>query len=147
MEMLQTILGQLNINTTVFTQFITVFALFIVAKYLFYSKLQEVLEQRHEQTTGLESQADATFEKVEALKEEYENKMSGARLKASQQLKEAKQKIIAKFDEKYGEREKIVENRIEEANQKISGEVNSQKESLLGQSQNLADDLVAKILQ
>lgn len=147
MEMLQTILGQLNINSTVFTQFAVVFALFIVAKYLFYSKLQEVLENRHQQTTGLESQADATFEKVEVLKNEYENKMIGARLKAQAQLKEAKQTIIKKLDEKFSEREAIVENRIEEANQKITGEVNSQKESLLGQSQNLANDLVAKILQ
>lgn len=147
MEMLQTILNQLNINSSVFTQFAIVLALFIVAKYLFYSKLQEVLESRHQQTTGLESQADAAFEKVEVLKEEYENKMSGARLKAQAQLKEAKQEIIKKFDSKYSEREAIVENRIEEANQKITGEVNSQKESLLGQSQNLANDLVAKILQ
>lgn len=147
MEMLQTILGQLNINSSVFTQFAVVFALFIVAKYLFYSKLQEILENRHQQTTGLESQADATFEKVEVLKVEYENKMSGARLKAQAQLKEAKQTIIKKLDDKYSERETIVENRIEEANQKITGEVNSQKESLLGQSQNLANDLVAKILQ
>ena len=76
MEMLQTILGQLNINTSVFTQIAVVLALFIVAKYLFYSKLQEILENRHQQTTGLESQADATFEKVEVLKVEYENKMS-----------------------------------------------------------------------
>lgn len=147
MEMVNTILGQLNINMTVFTQLVVVFILFIIAKYLFYAKLQEILEERHNQTTGLESQADATFEKVEVLKEEYEEKMSGARTEAQQKLKAAKIRITQKLDEKFSERETLTNKRVEEAQEKISGEVASQKEALLGQSQTLANDLVERILQ
>lgn len=146
MEVLLNILGRLGIDGTVFSQFFAVLILFIVAKYLFYNKLQAIIERRHQQTTGLESQADAELERVEALKEEYENKISGARLKAQRDFTMAKKEVSKKLDEKYDERVQIVEKRIDEARLKTEEEVASQKESLMGEAQSLAHDLLKKIL-
>lgn len=147
MEMLKTILNQLNINTSVFTQFVIIFVLYIIAKYLFYGKLQEILEKRQHDTTGLDSQADKTFEKVEALKNEYENKMSGARLKAQATFHQAKEEITKKLDEKFHQRVVLSEKRIQEARIKMNQEISEQKETLMGESKNLAQNLVEKILQ
>lgn len=147
MEMLLGILDRLEINSSVFTQTIVVFVLFFIAKYLFYGKLQDILETRAAKTTGLESQADKQFERVEALKEEYENKISGARLKAQKEFNQAKKEISEKLDKKLADRSEIIEKRIEEARVKIAGEVQAQKEELLGESENLAGELVNKILQ
>lgn len=78
-DMVGSILTQVGVDKTSLYQMAVVIIVFIMAKFLFLNKLQEVLETRQEKTVKLESQADDVFEKIEEIPAKIKKFISGAR--------------------------------------------------------------------
>lgn len=145
METIQAIFSQLGANGSVVNQLVIVFALFLISKFIFFNKLQFVIENREEKTTKLEMNADETFEKANKLAEKYKQKVEAAHLKAQQLLNEKKSEIAAKERETLKKTEIEVTSYIETSKAQIKKDIDSKRNEILAESNHLAGMLVDKL--
>lgn len=145
METIQAIFSQLGANGSVINQLVIVFALFLISKYIFFNKLQFVIENREEKTTKLEMNADETFEKANKLAEKYKQKVEAAHLKAQQLVNEKKSEIAAKERETLKKTETEVTSYIETSKAQIKKDIDSKRNEILAESNHLAGMLVDKL--
>lgn len=145
METIQAIFSQLGANGSVINQLVIVFVLFLVSKYIFFNKLQFVIENREEKTTKLELNADETFEKANKLAEKYKNKIEAAHLKAQQVLNEKKSEIQARERDLLKKTENDVAAYVETSKSQIKKDIDSKRSEILAESNHLAGMLVDKL--
>lgn len=141
------ILVQLGVDASVLKQFVIVFIMFLILKFLFFNKLQFVIETREEKTVKLESSADDAFEEVNKLGNEYKEKMQVAQVSIQSNINDEKSKIVSKLDSKYKEEEAQMEKYIESSRKEIAAEIAAKKSDILSKTDELADQLVQKIIQ
>jgi len=63
MELVLSVLDELQINSSVFYFLAVVFLMFFISRKVFFNKLQDLLEMRREKTSKLETKAESVFEK------------------------------------------------------------------------------------
>ncbi|MCB9094767.1 MAG: hypothetical protein H6621_06835 [Halobacteriovoraceae bacterium] len=145
---METILGifeQLAINGTVFIQLLVVFVIYFIGKFAFFGPLQNIIEERIEKTKKTETLARDLEDKVENLKAEYESKLEHTHKAVQQKKSEEKKKIEKEFEGLYRSNEEEINKKLEESKKKALEELEKQKLQILGQSKQLADDLVSKL--
>lgn len=145
METIQAIFSQLGANGSVINQLVIVFVLFLISKYIFFNKLQFVIENREEKTTKLEMNADETFEKANKLAEKYKQKVEAAHLKAQQILNEKKSEIQARERETLKKTENDVAAYVETSKAQVKKDIDSKRNEILSESNHLAGMLVDKL--
>ncbi|MCB9093298.1 MAG: hypothetical protein H6620_12135 [Halobacteriovoraceae bacterium] len=146
-DMVGSILTQVGVDKTSLYQMAVVIIVFVMAKFLFLNKLQEVLETRQEKTVKLESQADDVFEKIEEMEAVYNKKLVEAKNKAFQSFSEAKHKIVKEKEAIIKEKENELDAKIESERQAMLADVSSKKSGLLSEVDGLAQELVNKVVR
>ena len=146
MDTVTAIFTQLGVDSSLLPQFLIVFGMFIVAKFLFLNHLQFVLENREDKTVKLESSADLTLENVNKMALEYKSKIDGANKEAMKVVSSKKAEIQARHGETFKKTEKEINQFVENSRQDFEREIQSNKAKFLGEVDSLAGDLVKKIL-
>jgi len=146
MDTVTAIFTQLGVDSSLLPQFLFVFGMFIVAKFLFLNHLQFVLENREDKTVKLESSADLTLENVNKMALEYKAKIDGANKEAMKVVSSKKAEIQARHGETFKKTEKEINQFVENSRQDFEREIQSNKSKFLGEVDSLAGDLVKKIL-
>lgn len=98
---------------------IAVFVLFLVASYLFFNPVREMLKSRQDKIQGELDDAASNMEQARAMKAEYEEKMKSVDKEAEGILAEARKKAIDNekriLDEARGEAAAIIDRARNEA--------------------------------
>ena len=145
MDIILNILEQLNIDQSIFQQLAIVFALYLIAKFTLFNKLQEVIELRIEKTKKTEDSAQNLIQKYEVLKEEYESKVEETYKEVQTVKADEKKKIDKTLSQVYKKKEEEVSAYINEEKSKIEKDVNEQKGSVLSNADKFSNDLINKI--
>ena len=146
MDTVKAIFTQLGVDSSLLPQFLMVFGMFIVAKFLFLNHLQFVLENREDKTVKLESSADLTLENVNKMAQEYKSKIDGANKEAMKVVSSKKAEIQARHGESFKKTEKEINQFVENSRLDFENEIQTNKSKFLGEVDSLSDDLVKKIL-
>jgi F-type H+-transporting ATPase subunit b len=128
------------------TQFIIVFAMFFISKFLFFGRLQEVIEKREEQTTGLTAKSDEELKRINELNEEYKSKIEGANKEALSTLNNGKIEVTKTQDKLYRSEEEKINSYIEEQIKEVEKDIDVQKNDILKQADDLSNQLIEKII-
>lgn len=98
---------------------IAIFVLFLLASYLFFNPVREMLKNRRDKIQGELDDAASDLEKAKAMKAEYEEKLSKVDREAEGILAEARKKALDNekhiLDEAHAEAAAIIERAKKEA--------------------------------
>jgi F0F1-type ATP synthase membrane subunit b/b' len=145
MDTIQAIFAQLGADGSIAIQFAIVIAMFILTKFVFFEKLQFVIENREEKTVKLESSADETFEKVNELSEQYRSKIEAAQISAQSKVNDKRNEIINENNSKFKTIENEIEQYVENSRNEFKKEVQEKETEIFSQSDELANSLIQKL--
>lgn len=145
MDSVITIFSQLGVDQSLLYQFVIFVTTFILAKHLFFNHLQIVLETRTEKTVRLEDSAEAKFEEINKMSQEYKEKISVANKEARTTLENKKTEVIKSEEARYREVENEVNAQVDEERKKVSADINDKKEQILNEAEGLASSLVDQL--
>ncbi len=146
METVKAIFTQLGVDSSLLPQFIIVFVIFIIAKFLFLNHLQFVLENREEKTVKLESSADNTLEQVNKMAQEYKGKIDSANKESMKIITAKKAEIQARYGETFKKTEKEINQFVEESRQSFEREIQANRSKFAGEIDGMANELINKIV-
>ncbi|MCE3013853.1 MAG: hypothetical protein LW878_12375 [Proteobacteria bacterium] len=146
MDTIKAIFTQLGVDSSLLPQFILVFVIFILAKFLFLNHLQFVLENREEKTVKLENSADDTFEKVNQMSKEYKAKIDSANKEAMKVLNQGKTAIQTKLGDELKKTEKEINSFVEDSRMNFEKELKANSAKFHSEVDGMAQELVTKIL-
>ncbi|MBY0516074.1 MAG: hypothetical protein K2P81_04150 [Bacteriovoracaceae bacterium] len=146
MDTVKAIFTQLGVDSSLLPQFIIVFVMFIIAKFLFLNHLQFVLENREEKTIKLESSADSTLESVNKMAQEYKSKIDGANKESMKIVSSKKAEIQARHGETYKKTEKEINQFVEDSRLSFEREIQDNRSKFMSEIEGLSGELVKKIL-
>jgi F0F1-type ATP synthase membrane subunit b/b' len=146
MDTVKAIFTQLGVDSSLLPQFVLIFIIFIVARFVFLNHLQFVLENREDKTIKLESSADHTLESVNKLAQEYKAKIDSANKESMKIVSAKKQGIQATYGESFKKTEKEINQFVEESRQNIERDIQNNRSKFMSDVDGLAGDLVNKIL-
>jgi len=147
MEPVKAIFTQLGVDSSLLPQFIIVFVIFIIAKFLFLNHLQFVLENREEKTVKLESSADNTLEQVNKMTQVYKAKIDSANKESMKIISAKKAEIQARYGETFKKTEKEINQFVEESRQSFEREIQANRSKFAGEIDGMANELINKIVQ
>ncbi|MFZ4712898.1 MAG: hypothetical protein ACOYL6_04255 [Bacteriovoracaceae bacterium] len=145
METIQAIFAQLGANGSILNQIIIVFVFYFICKYVFFNKLQFMIENREEKTTKLENSADEMFEKANKLGEKYKAKLESAHSRAQIYLTEKKTQTQSELRAKLKHSEDEVNTYVENSKVKIKEDIQNKRNEILNESNELANLLINKL--
>ena len=115
---------KLGIDGTIFFQFGIFLILAILLKKLLFNPLQQVIQERSNQTTGLQGKADEIMEEGLKIKESNDLKLTAARQNLYFDLKKNKDILNTKLEEKFKQSEidseKTFKQNLNELNSELS---------------------------
>lgn len=139
------ILQQLGADSSLLYQFIIFVVLFFVTKFLFFDRLQSVIERREQQTVGLEVAAGKQLDEVNQLADEYREKVTTAKKSARAEYEVKKNEIIRGEEAKYKTKEKEILDYIALEKKKLVEEYEAKRSDVLKSADELSGLLVEKI--
>jgi len=145
MESIINIFKQLGVDVTIWYQFVVFAILYPLLKYLFFSKLQFVLEHREGRTTKLESGANLKFSDAEKLSEEFDEKIKSATNEAQLYFNAEKTKAAEKISSDYKVKEKQILDVMDSEVEAFKSEIEKKKGAIIGQAANLSNSLVERL--
>ncbi len=145
MEKISQILTQLGINSTIGTQFVVVIALYLISRFAFFKRLQEVIELRILKTKKAEDSAHELIEKFETLKEAFEQKVDSTYKEVQETKNNEKKNIDQQLAQVYKTNEGEVNAYVESSKAEVMKELEKQREAVLGQTDAFAKQLIEKI--
>ena len=139
------ILGKLGVDHTIFHQFgIFIIFAFVIKKVLF-EKLQSVIEERSEQTQGLENKAATIMDEANKIKSDVELKIQSKKKFLSDNFREKKITLEASLGENFKNTEFSAEEDFNKGLEDINLELSKVNENLLQQSDELSSLLTTKL--
>ena len=144
-ESVVNIFVQLGVDVTIWYQFAIFTILYPLLTYLFFNRLQFVIEHREGRTTKLESGANKKFENAERLSKEFDEKVKVATNEAQSFLKAEKSKAASSAEADYRSKEKEILSVVDAEVASYRKEIESKKEAIIGQAVSLSDNLVEKL--
>ena len=139
------IFSKLGVDQTIFMQFGIFIILSIFLKKLLFNPLQEVIEQRSEQTSGLESKADEILLEANQIKNETEEKINLKRNEYYSELKSKKDSLEAQLADRYLKSEAEAETQYEESLAELKDELSKVNEQLSQNTDELSSLLTTKL--
>ena len=139
------ILGKLGVDHTIFHQFgIFIIFAFVIKKVLF-EKLQSVIEQRSDQTQGLESKAASIMDEANKIKADVEQKIHTKKKSLTDDFREKKLTLELSLNENFKKSEVSAEEDFNKGLKDINLELSKVNENLLQQSDELSSLLTTKL--
>ncbi len=145
MDMVLGIFTSLGADKTLWTQLIMVIVVLAASNFLFLGHLQNIIEKREKNTTGLEGDADRQFVEVDRLAAEYKEKISHATKAERERIEAEKNALTKKYESQYRTEEKSVNDFVDQSRRESEEKVAAQKDEVLAGAEELAMSLVQKI--
>ncbi len=145
MEKVYQILDQLNLNSSIFTQFAIVVVLYLIAKFVFFNQLKHVIELRIQKTSKTEDSANELVEKFETLKEVYEKKIDTTYKEIQETKNTEKKSIDSQLAQVYKKNEEEVNDYVEKSKAEVVSELSKQRDVVLSKTDEFANQLIEKI--
>ena len=147
MDMVVDIFKQLGADESLVYQFVIIVVLFYLTKYLFLNHLQAILDNREDKTVNLEGAAEKQFNEIEKIQKTYKEKIQSATkdLKLSSEMK--KNEITKREEATYKNHEAEANTFIEASRKELENEVNTKRESVLNEAEELASRLVDRVVK
>lgn len=146
MNTIVTILNSLKIDSTVVIQFVLFVVCFNVIAPLLFKKLQQVLENREEKTTRLESHAHYTYKQVEDLEKQYLSKINKTHEESQMNTSKIKQKVLEEERNAVKTAEDKIVTTFESKKSEMLKELAAKKNEALKSAQDLSKNLVDKFI-
>ena len=126
---------------------VLVVVLHIYLKAVFFRPLDKVLAQRDAATKGAIRDAEASLKRAEEKAEEYEVALRNARTEILQAQEVERQKLRQEQSDAVVAARKRGSELIEDARKKIGAEADAARQALAGDSDRLAEQIVAAVLK
>jgi F-type H+-transporting ATPase subunit b len=146
MELILGVFKKLNIDETVFYQFIVFFFLFIILKAVFFNKLQFVLELRESKTTKLEENANKKFSEAVNLSEKYQTEIDKVYFGTQETFNLKKNEILKAEKDSITKKQSELTELSDQKRKEFTTEIETRSVDILKQSETLATSLVDKIV-
>lgn len=144
--MLASVLSQLGINETLWTQFAIFVAFFFIAKFIFFKPFLDLVKLREAKTSGVESNAGDLAQKTEAKEEEYLQKVLEARRKAKEIRDAIVRESKAAAAKKVSEARDAAKAKVEAGRKEIESEAKVTMTELDANVPNISKLFVDKVL-
>jgi F-type H+-transporting ATPase subunit b len=115
-------------------------------KYMFFRPLEKVLRQRYEATEGARQRAEESLAKADAKAAEYDAAIRAARAEIYQSQEQLHQQLQRERDAEVSAARDRVDASVKEARSLLESDVTQAKQNLAGDSEILAEQIVASIL-
>jgi F0F1-type ATP synthase membrane subunit b/b' len=139
------IFGKLGIDGTIFFQFGIFLILAILLKKLLFNPLQQVIQERSNQTTGLQGKAEQIMEEGLKIKESNDLKLTEARQNLYFDLKKHKDILNLKLEEKFKQSEIDSENTYNQNLKELNSELSLLNDQLAKNTDELSVLLTSKL--
>ncbi len=115
-------------------------------KAMLFRPLEKVLAERDALTAGAKRAAEASFEKAEAKRKEYESKFAAARAEVYKVQEETRKKWIEDQAGRLAEARRRMEQTIHAAKAQIEKDAAAAREELSSSSAQLAEEIATTVL-
>jgi len=140
-------LKQLGADQTLLHQFVIVILMYVIAKFTFLDHLLKVITNREEKTVKLEGNVDKQFTTINEMANEYKTKISLANKTSREKVEENKKEISKTLEEKFRSEEKVISDFVDNTRVDLEKELAVKKDVLLNEAEQLANELVQKIVK
>ena len=147
MDLILSVFEKLHINQTAYTQFGVLVVFYFLLKTILFNKLQFVLELRESKTTKMEENANKKFDQADKLSEKYREELDRAYSEAQEVYHEKKGQIVEREKKKVKEVENELNKEFEKDKQEFEKELEDKRTKVLSSADDLAGELVNKIVQ
>jgi F-type H+-transporting ATPase subunit b len=127
--------------------FFLVLLLFLYLRSMFFKPLERVLAERREATEGARKKAAEALDRAQAKAADYEEKIRAARNELYREQEEVRRKWREDQTSQVSAARQSAEVAVKEAKAQIAADANQAKTALADNSQSLADQITAAILQ
>ncbi len=127
--------------------FLLVVLLHFYLKSMFFKPMRRVLDQRYEATEGARRRAAESLERAAAKAAEYEAHMRAARGEVYQAQEQLHKQLQEQEAVDLTAARQRAEAAVKEARAQLAGDVQAAKNSLSGESESLANQIVESILR
>lgn len=145
MDAVVAIFEQLGADKSLLYQFVIFVVVFVVAKFGFFQHLQNVLETREDRTVKLEGNAEAKFEEVNRLSEEYKQRIHTANKEAREKFDKEKFSVEKDEETRYRSKEKEISEYVDNSRTELLQGLQAKKDQVMKEADQLAETLVQKI--
>ncbi len=145
MEIVTSILTQLGVNNTFYYQFAIICVLYFISSKFLFVPLQKVLDLRAEKTTKTEKLAGELNEKYKNLKYEYDEKLERTHKSVQENKTNQKKEIERELEYSFKDKESEINDKLDTQKNIVEKEYLSKKNDILGESKNLADELIKRV--
>ena len=145
MDQIVKVFGQLGADETVFHQFGIFFVVFIVLKFVFFNKLQFVIEIRENKTTKLDKSANEKFQKAEQLHKDYSARVREVQSKSQGTLARLNSKALEQQKTILKETESTVDLQVEKKREEVEKEIDTKREAIMDQIPTISTEFVKKM--
>lgn len=137
----------LQLNPTIFIQFVIILVFFFVIKAAFFNKLKFVLETRESKTTKLEEAANENFEKATKLAREYRVLIDETYDQAQEENTKKKEELLKEASLRVAKASKEADSFLKAKEVEIEQEIQTKRDEILKEAPALSNKLVEKIIQ
>lgn len=145
MEKIINIFQSLGVDESFFVQFAVVVILYFLLKVLLFEKLQYVLELRENKTTKREDGANKQLNEAEDMALKYKESMNKIQQEAHQLIVRKRTEAEEKQKNEIKLKSKELEKKLEKLRVQYTAEIDSKKDDVLAQADQLAGQLVEKL--
>lgn len=142
MDTIVNIFVSLGVQKIIVVQFASVVVFYFILTKIFFSKLQFVIETRDAQTTKREGSANKMFAKAEALAAEYKKSIDQAQSENFELLSKKKAAFIERQKNELKQKNQEVEESLDSARAESMKKIESQKNQIMAQADELSKQLV-----
>ncbi len=147
MEMLQKIFADLGGDGSFLYQFAIVIITLLAFRFIFFNRLKFVLENREEKTVLQEEHAEKIFNQAKVLQRKYQDKINQAHSNAQQVMIKKKKEITISGQQEFKKSEEEIDNYLTKSRDEAEEEIGKQKTEVIKKADELAANLVEKLIQ
>lgn len=126
--------------------FFLVVVLYIYLRLVFFRPLASVLQTRRDRTAGARQRAEEALQRAEQKAAEYEAALQAARAEIYREEEAERQKALEAHAARVKDARAQAEVRLRQARERIGADVDNAKQSLAGQSDALAEQIIQIVL-
>ncbi len=146
MDAILDILKQLEINSSIFIQLAIFVGIFVVAKLLFLTKLQFVIEQREKNTHLLDKESEAKMDSSKELSEKYKEIIDEEMVLSRKEYEKKRTLVMNKENNRFKNIETQIEKKYKLAKTELDNDLKTQKESVFKEKEKISEQLLDRFI-
>lgn len=145
MDIIASILTQLDVNSTIYAQLIIFIIFFVLVKFIFIDKLKSVLDSRGGELTKQDEKATELEKMAREMELNYEQSLLKSRKEIEAKLNIEKNKLINEQADILKKEETKTDEYINNQNKINQSEVQSMRSAVMNQASELSDLIIDRL--